>query len=91
MSTGLRIAALIVALVALGVWLETGAHRGWTKNNVIVIEVDEVTGLQNPVPQKKFIMGVELLGAGLAVAAGLAGASFFFKSRQTKTDQQNQT
>lgn len=81
-------AALLVALVTLGVWLSTGAHRGWTKSNVTVIEVDAVTGLQNPVPQKKFIMGVELLGAGLAAAAVFAGSSFFFKSRQTKPDNQ---
>ena len=80
----LRIVALIVALLALGVWLATGAHRGWTKTSVTVVEIEPVTGLENPVQKKQFVMGVELLGAGLATAAALAGASLFFKTKSNK-------
>jgi hypothetical protein len=80
----LRILALVVALATLGVWLATGANRGWTKTSVTVVEIEPVTGLENPVRRKQFVMGVELLGVGLAIAAALAGASFFFQPKSNK-------
>ena len=80
----LRITALVIMLLTLGVWLATGAHRGWTKTSVTVVEIEPVTGLENPVQKKQFVMGVELLGVGLTAAAALAGASFFFKSKLNK-------
>lgn len=80
----LRILAIVVALVVCGTWLATGAHRGWTKTSVTVVEIEPVTGLENPVQKKQFVMGVELLGAGLVAAAGLTGVSFFFKSKSNK-------
>ena len=76
-----RIIALLVALLTVGVWLATGAHRGWTKTSVTVTEIEPVTGLEYPVQQQKFVMGVELLGAGWAAALALAGASLLFKSK----------
>jgi hypothetical protein len=82
-----RIATLVLALATLGAWLATGAHSGWTKTSVTVVEVDAVTGLENPVQQKKFVMGVELLGVGLIGAAVLAGASFLFKTTKTNNQQ----
>ena len=80
----LLIAALLVALATLSVWLATGAHRGWTKTSVTAVEIEPVTGLENPVQKKQFVMGVELLGVGLAAATALAGASFFFKPKSNK-------
>lgn len=80
-----RIAALALALLVTGVWLGTGAHRGWTKTSVTVVEIEPVTGLENPVQKKQFVMGVELLGAGLLAAAALAGAALFFQSKSNKT------
>lgn len=81
----LRIVALVVALLTIGVWLTTGAHRGWTKTSVTVIEIEPVTGLENPVQKKQFVMGVELLGAGLASAVALVGLSFLFKRKSIQT------
>jgi thymidine phosphorylase len=81
----LRIIVLVVALATVGVWLATGAHRGWTRTSETVMEVEPITGLEHPVETKKFVMGVELLGAGLGLAFALAGGSFLFKSKQTKT------
>jgi hypothetical protein len=80
----LRISALVLALLVSGVWLGTGAHRGWTKTSVRTIEIEPVTGLENPVVKKQFVMGVELLSAGLIVAAALAGASFFFQPKSNQ-------
>ena len=84
MRKTLRILALLIALVTLGVWLGTGAHRGWTKTSVTVVEVEPVTGIENPVQKDKFVMGVELLGAGLVTAAAFAAASFFFRTKLNK-------
>jgi thymidine phosphorylase len=77
----LLIGAPIIAVATVGVWLATGAHRGWTRTTATVMEVEPITGLEHPVETKKFVMGVELLGAGLGLAAALAGSSFLFKSK----------
>lgn len=79
MKRTLQILALGVALGVLAVWLATGANRGWTKTSVPVKTLDEVTGIEGISYQKKFLPGVDFLGAGLGGAALLAGASFFFR------------
>lgn len=84
MKKTLRTAALVLALLVLGAWLGTGAHRGWTKTSVTVVEIEPVTGLENPVQKKQFVMGIELLAAGLLAGAALGGASLFFRSKSNK-------
>ena len=86
MKTALRTLAVVLALAAVIVWLATGANRGWTKNQVEVKTLDEVTGIEQRTWQDKFLPGVDFLGAGLLIAAGLAGGSLFFrKPKQTIT------
>lgn len=85
MKKVLLILALVVAVAAIGLWLATGAHRGWTRTTETLMEVEPITGIEHPVERDKFVMGVELLGAGLGLAAALTGGSFLFKSKQTKT------
>jgi len=72
----LRLAALVAALATLGVWLGTGAHRGWTRTSVTEMHRDEVTGLDFPVERAQFIAGLELLAAGLGVSAALGLGAF---------------
>ena len=79
MKRTLQILALGVALGVLAVWLATGANRGWTKTSVPVKTLDEVTGIEGISYQKKFLPGVDFLGAGFGGAALLAGASLFFR------------
>lgn len=81
MKAALNILALLLAVATLVAWLATGAHRGWTQTCVTVMETDAVTGLEYPVPHKKFVMGVELLGFGLATATALSGTALFIKSK----------
>jgi hypothetical protein len=75
----LRILALAVALATAVAWLGTGAHRGWTQTRVTVMETEPVTGLEHPVTHRQFVMGIELLGAGLILAGSLAIAAFLPK------------
>jgi hypothetical protein len=83
----LRTLALLLALAAAATWLATGANRGWTKTSVPVKTLDEVTGIEGISYQKKFLPGVDFLGAAFGGAALLAGASIFF--RKPKTNQTN--
>ena len=76
--------ALVVAVGGLGVWFATGAHRGWSQTRVAKIEVDEITGIETPVYEDRFIAGVDFLGAALLGAGALAGSSLFF--RKTKSN-----
>jgi hypothetical protein len=81
----LRILALLVVLAAIITWAVTGANRGWTKTSVAVKTLDPVTEIEGITYQKKFLPGVDFLGAAVILSGALAGASFFF--RKPKTNQ----
>ena len=85
----LMLAALTV-LAAGTIWLVTGANRGWTKTSVAVKTLDPVTGIEGVSYQKKFLPGVDFLGAAAAGAVVLAGASLCFRTKKqsaTKTEK----
>lgn len=82
--------ALLVVLAAAATWLATGANRGWTKTSVPVKTLDEVTGIEGITYQKKFLPGVDFLGAAFGGAALLAGASLFFRKPKTNQIKNNQ-
>ena len=88
-----KILLMLAALVVLGAgttWLVTGANRGWTKTSVAVKTLDPVTGIEGISYQKKFLPGVDFLGAAAVGAVVLAGASLFFRKKgqlTTKTEQ----
>ena len=83
MSKTLRILALVLALTAAGTWLVTGGNRGWTKTSVPVKTVDEVTGLEGISYERRFVPGLDFLGAAVLGASLLAGGSFLFRNKQT--------
>ena len=85
MKKALQVIAVLLAVAASGIWLATGAHRGWTKTHVEKITVDEITGIEGRSYEQKFVAGVELLGAGLLAAGAVAGISLFFRN-QPKTN-----
>jgi hypothetical protein len=45
------------------------------------LTVDEATGLEAPTYEKRFLPGVDFLGAVLLGAGLLAGASFLFRNQ----------
>jgi hypothetical protein len=81
MRTGLRLAALGVAVVTLALWFFGGPNFGWTKTRVAVPIKDEITGLDGVQWENHFLPGVDFAGGGLAVAGVLWAASFAFKKR----------
>lgn len=68
--------SLAVLLVGTVFWLFGGPHLGWTKTSVLVTTRDPVTDLEQQEWQRNFIPGVDFLGATVALAGMLWGASF---------------
>ena len=81
----LRILAAVLAFAGVAFWAAAGAHRGWTKTSIPVKRTDEVTGITVDEYQKRFVPGVDFLGAALLGAGILAGASFLFRKQPTQT------
>lgn len=71
---------LMVAVGSVVFWIATGANRGWTKTSVPVRTLDEVTGIVGIEYRKRFVPGIDFLGAAIVVALGLEGISFFFRN-----------
>ena len=76
----LRLAAFMIGCSGLILWLVGGLHMGWSKSTETRTEIDEVTGLEYPVTENKYVLGVELFGATLAVSGGLLGLSLAFRN-----------
>ncbi len=77
----LRSAALLVLLTGLGVWMVTGCHRGWSRTSSPRWQIDPVTEIRFSIDEKKFVAGVDFLGACLLAAGGLAAVSFFARKK----------
>lgn len=80
MKSFFRIVALLLALGTAGFWFGKGAHTGWSQNRVPVSKTDDVTGIVYTAYEDRFVPGIEVLGAGLAIATALLGVSLFFRS-----------
>ena len=85
MKTILRILAVVVLLGAVATWLALGANRGWTKTELPVKTLDEVTGIEAITYKNGFVPGVDFLGGALVGAGVLFAASLFFRSNKLKT------
>lgn len=79
MRTKLRVAALLLALIVIAVWFFGGPNLGWTKDSVPHKEKDPVTELEVDRYEKRFVPGIDFLGAGLAAAGLMAASSFLFR------------
>jgi len=86
MRRTLQALAAFVAVGSIATWLITGAHRGWTQTSVPKMTLDEVTGIESPRYEKRFVAGVDFLGAGLVAAGVLGGVSLFFRKPTKPTN-----
>jgi hypothetical protein len=82
-----RLLGLVVLLGTGGFWAAKGAHTGWSQNRVPHRQVDEITGIEFVTYEDRFVPGVEVLAAGLGLAAGLFAVSFFFNRNQPARTQ----
>ena len=90
MRNGLRGMGPLVGIVTVVVWLATGAHPGWTKTKVTVMQVDPITEIEYPETRDQFVAGVDVLGGGLLVSLALLGSSFLFKRPDNHEKKGNQ-
>ena len=81
LAPALRLAAIAFLLATVGVWVATGAHRGWTQTSKVVVQHDEITGIDFPVREKTFVAGVEVLALGAGLSAALAIAARITRRR----------
>lgn len=58
-------------------WVQAGRNPGWTKDQVAVEKLDEITGIGYVEYEKRLVPGVDLLGAAGVGALLLGGASFW--------------
>jgi hypothetical protein len=72
----LRGAGLLVALFVFCFWAAKGYHRGWTKNQVPVHQIDPVTELPYVTYERRFVPGLDYLGGGIFVGLAIFGATF---------------
>ena len=77
----LRLSALAIALVSLVLWFFGGPNLGWTKTSVPIAKVDPVTDQPYQEWEKRFVPGLDFLGASFLGAALLAGTSFLFPKK----------
>ena len=76
-----RILAVALVRVACFTWLATGANRGWTKTSIPVKTLDAVTGIEGLNYEKRFVPGLDFLGAAFLASALLGGISFVFRQK----------
>ena len=81
MKRVLQIVAVVVALSAVALWAARGANRGWTKTQVQVKTVDEVTGLEAVSYQDHFIPGIDFLGGALIGTGVWASATLLIRNK----------
>lgn len=74
--------ALILFSATLIFWFSQGAHSGWSQTQVKVMQYDEITEIEFPVWEDRFVPGVEFLGAGVSLAVVVAGLGLYLRSRQ---------
>ena len=78
----LRVLAVALAVGGVGVWLATGAHRGWTRTSEVEMRRDEITGINYPVRREKFTAGIEIPVAALVGAAALSVIARVLRPRE---------
>lgn len=79
-----RYAALAVAVGTLSFWAVKDGRLGWSQDRVPVTQKDEITGIDYVTYENRFVPGIDTLGLGLGISAGLFAVSFLFRSKNNQ-------
>lgn len=71
-----RMLAGFFALFSFAYWAAAGWNRGWTKTQIPVKQLDEVTGIEFVTYKQHFAPGVELLGLVFFLCVALFAITF---------------
>lgn len=71
-----RMLAGFFALFTFAYWSAAGWNRGWTKTQIPVKQLDEVTGIEFVTYKDHFAPGVELFGLALIFCLALFAITF---------------
>ncbi len=77
----LRFLSGTVLLATFWTWLSTGAHFGWTQNQIRVTELDEITGIEAVRFVPGFVAGVDFLAVAGTATALLFGVAWWLGRR----------
>ncbi len=80
----LRGFGVLAALFAFCFWAAKGYHRGWTQNQVPVVQVDPITEIKFTTYEKRFVPGVDYLAAGILFGTVVFSVTFI-PARSPKT------
>ncbi|MCW5547684.1 MAG: hypothetical protein KIT44_01850 [Opitutaceae bacterium] len=81
----LRLLGPFIALATFARWAASGYNRGWTKNRVETVKVDEITGIEYIEWVDAFIPGIELLSLGVAAGLLLFAVTFVPRRKTNPT------
>ena len=81
MRLATRILGWLLVIGGLVIWLGTGRHTGWTQTSVTRMEKDPVTEIEAPIIEKRFVAGVDFLGATVLPGVVLVGLSFLHRRK----------
>lgn len=80
-----RTFSFLAGLTLLGTfwtWLTTGAHFGWTQNQIRVTDLDEITGIEAVRFVPGFVAGVDFLAVALGLTATLLALAWWLGRRR---------
>lgn len=76
LRAGIRFFGLALVVAVTLFWLAAGGDRGWTKTSVAVQKTDEVTGIEYPVIENRFVPGIDALALGSLAGLAIFAISF---------------
>ncbi len=65
-----------LALFCFAFWAAAGWNRGWTKTQIPIKQVDDITGIEFVTYKDHFMPGVELLSLGVFFSLALFAITF---------------
>lgn len=79
-----RLLAILILAGVLMTWGLLGAHAGWSQTQVPIRKIDPVTEIEFTEYERRFVPGIDFLGAGVASALAIFAIGFLFSKTPPK-------